>query len=227
MSFIFVACWLLDPLGFVTPVHYKWSFSLLSLVATCTANPQVLLYSLKISQFGNSPTETNRLHLSHFVSIFCLKMHELRFVDLLTINRKLLLSVFCTLALRISHEISQLIFTTIPWGGYDHYSDLIDEEAKGQPGHRDTKRKAGMWTKAFRHQNPCFLVTKLWSSDSPGDHCLCASMHLLSFNVTPHDEQLLLPRRLINIPRRNQWWSLGSSKDKQEWSPKPWATPKK
>lgn len=170
--------------------------------------------SLAIHQLRWKECIFHRIHLSPFASIFSIKMHVLWFVDSLTINRKLLLTVFCTPALSISHKISQITFTTISWGGYYNYLQLTDEKTEGQQGLTDTNRKAGMWAKAFVHLNPRLLLTRLWGTDSPGDHRLCAPMPFVaSVNITLHDDQLSLPRKLINIPQNDQWRNVGSSKD--------------
>ena len=51
--------------------------------------------------------------------------------------------------------------------------------------------------------------------------------NLLSQSIFQHEDQLLLPRKLINILKRDQWWNVGSSKDQQWWSTKHWKTPEK
>lgn len=77
----------------------------------------------------------------------------------------------------MSHEISQITFTTIPWGRYYHYLHLTDKENEGQWGHTDAKRKARTWAKAFGPQE-ALLVTRqtVRGTTSPGDHCLRASV---------------------------------------------------
>lgn len=112
--------------------------------------PTLLIW---ISKFDKN-VEVNRIHLPFLVPIFCLKIQELWFNDSL-VTKELWQSAFWVLALRMSHEISQITFTTIPWDRYYHYRHLTDEENEGQWGHTDTKRKARTWAKAFGHQKSC------------------------------------------------------------------------
>lgn len=51
--------------------------------------------------------------------------------------------------------------------------------------------------------------------------------NLFSQSISQHEDQLLLPRKLIHILKGDQWWNSGSSKDQQWRSPVHWKTPEK
>ena len=155
-------------------------------------------------------------------------MYELWYVDSHTIKRKLLLSDSCKPALSISHETCQITFKTILWDWYCHYPHLTDEETEGEQGRTDTKRKVVGYEPRLSEAriHACYLpdckaLTALGTTVS------VHQCHLLSQSIFQHEDQLLLPRKLINILKRDQWWNVGSSKDQQWWSTKHWKTPEK